>query len=165
MNLPVGEVVEEGVNIKEIDFKQKISELGKQNFSGYLVLMSEGNHGLEEGILVFRSGNVIGSLYEYLKYEKPVFGKDAIPRTFNSFLSSTGVYDLISLTQQQSELVIAFNTKIRLEKPLSVNDINKFFVKEYSTKLSEEALSSELRKEKTKFDLFKQFGLSSLGKH
>ncbi|PJA16143.1 MAG: hypothetical protein COX63_03515, partial [Candidatus Diapherotrites archaeon CG_4_10_14_0_2_um_filter_31_5] len=84
MQLVEGRVVEQGMSLAEHDFSDRMIELIKTKFSGYVNLTIQGFDGLEEGTLIFREGKIIASGYEYLKYGISVNGNSAIAQTFNS---------------------------------------------------------------------------------
>ena len=63
MNLPIGEVVSQGINLKEVDGRRLVETFYDKNFSGYLVSTIEGFDGLEEGVLLFKGGSMAAAFY------------------------------------------------------------------------------------------------------
>lgn len=162
MNLPVGELIEEGIELSSINPKQKLEELADKIFSGYIVTLIEGFDGLEEGVLIFKKGILIAAAHEYCKYGITVFGDVSLEQVTNAMRAKYGVSDLISLTVQQADLVTAFNDKLRLTRDYSKGDLAKIIPKKYSTSPAEKTLSQVLKKEESKHDLLKRFGLGGI---
>lgn len=162
MNLPVGKLASQGVKTSEYNLNKEFEKLTEGMFSGYVVATIEGFAGIEEGVLIFRKGNAVGSIYEYNKYGITVYGNSAIPQFFNSLSAKYGIIDVISLSTQQSELVLAFHDKVKLGKELSKKDIEKNYKKGFTTKYAEQVLSEVLKEKKSKYDVFKKLGLVGL---
>lgn len=164
MNVPVGDVLEPGLSLKEQKLDKKFSEILKDNsFTGYVILTTEGRTGIEEGMALIKSGLVIGSIYEHLKFGKSNYGEPALEEMLNSGLADFGVMDIGSLSKQQVDLIIAFNEKIELKTPLSWKELSKMMPKEYNAKVAEKAVGSETIKKESKFDVFKKLGLGGVG--
>ncbi|MAG18136.1 MAG: hypothetical protein CL944_01540 [Candidatus Diapherotrites archaeon] len=163
MNLPVGEVISQGVNFKEVDSKRLVQSLYEKNFSGYVIVAVEGYDGLEEGMLLFKQGKMVGAYHEYDLHGITVFGDDSITHVFNSFAAEYVVGDLVSLSNQQVDLVTAFNDKTKLEAPISKADIQKLIPKVYSSELAKNILSEVVQEKDNRKDVFKKLGLSGLG--
>lgn len=163
MNLPVGDIISKGVNIREIDARKLIEGFYDKNFSGYIIATLEGFDGLEEGVLLFKEGFLAAALYEYDLYGVTVFGDGAVLHFFNALGAQYIVGDIVSLTNQQVDLITAFNDKSRLSRLVSKNDVSRLVPRAYSTELAKGVLSQFVKKEDSKKDIFKKFGLSSLG--
>lgn len=162
MNLPVGSVKEENLKTNEFDLVKKSIELMKENFNGYVVITAEGYQGVEEGILFFKKGIIVGSLYEYSKYKRFVYGDSALPMVFNVSKANFGIADIYSLTSQQLDLIIAFNEKLVLQDAVSENDVKKYAVKSYSKDFAVSALSDKLKKEESRYDILRRLGLNRI---
>ena len=162
MNLPVGNVLKEGVNLKDVKFSNIISTLMKEAFTGYLVLTVEGYSGIEEGLILFRKGKIIGSIFDYSKFQVTVYGTSALEQSFNSSNVPFGVFDICALSTQQVDLVTAFNEKIKIEITVTAKNLNKLISKKYETKYAKKVLANALKREETKFDVFRKLGLSSI---
>lgn len=162
MNIPIGELVEESIPLKNIDIGQKLSALMEESFIGYLVLTVEGSSGIEEGLVLIKAGEAVGAIYEYVKFEKSLYGDTAMQHLLNAGLVEFGIVDVGTLTKQQIDLIIAFNEKIELGKHLTQKDLPKVLPKKYSVGFAEEALGEKLKKKESKFDVFKKLGLGKV---
>jgi hypothetical protein len=158
----VGDKVKQGINLQDFDQKKEVLSLMGNSFSGYVIVTSEGLDGIEEGALILKSGMPVGALYEYSKFDITVFGEGALPKIFNAFLAKYGVVDIYSLSNQQVDLVTAFNDRIKIENVLDQNAIKKLFPSKYSLKLAEEVLSQVLEKHESRTSILKKLGLSAL---
>lgn len=164
MNLPIGEITQQGVDSRKFDETKEINSLFDKLFSGYLVITIEGFGGVEEGIMIFKKGRIVGTIYEYMNYGITIFGESAIPQIFNSLAAEFGVIDVVSLTTDQVDLVIAFNDKIKLPIELGKRDVSKFFVKKFSPSYAAKVLSKVVEKQETTKTIFDKLGLSDLGR-
>ena len=162
MNLPVGNVIKEGVNLKDVKFKNIISTLIKESFTGYIILTVEGYSGIEEGMLLFRKGNMIGSIFDYSKFEVTVYGDSASEHVFNASQAGFGLFDICALSIQQVDLVTAFNEKVKLDTHITTKNLNKFISSKYDEKYAKKVLAKALTKEETKYDVFKKLGLTDI---
>ncbi|MFH1240597.1 MAG: DUF2226 domain-containing protein [Candidatus Diapherotrites archaeon] len=162
MNLPVGNVLKEGVNLKDVKFSNIISTLMKEHFTGYIVLTVEGYSGIEEGLILFRKGIIIGSIFDYSKFQVTVYGGSALEQSFNSSNVHFGVFDICALSTQQVDLVTAFNEKIKLEITVTAKNLNKLIPNKYEVKYAKKVLADALKREETKFDVFRKLGLSGI---
>src|SRR3989344_3524603 len=165
MNLPIGEVVSQGINLKEVDGRRLVETFYDKNFSGYLVSTIEGFDGLEEGILLFKEGALAAAFYEYDFYGITVFGDSAVPQVFNSFAAKNVVADVVSLSNQQVDLVTAFNDRGKLSKPLQKGEVSRFVVKYFSPDFAKKTLSEVVKESESKKDIFKKLGLEGLSEH
>ncbi|MEK6958007.1 MAG: hypothetical protein AABW99_03450 [archaeon] len=163
MNLPVGEVISRGVNLKDVDAKRLIESFYDKKFSGYLVATLRGYDGLEEGVLLFKEGSLAASLFEYDFYGVTIFGDAAIPQVFNSFAATYVVADVVYLSNQQVDLVTAFNDKSRLTKEIKKSDVGRLIPNAYSADFAKQTLSQVVDKKESKKDIFKKLGLGGLG--
>ncbi|HLC79322.1 MAG TPA: DUF2226 domain-containing protein [archaeon] len=163
MNLPVGEVISRGLNLREMDVKRLVEGFYDKGFSGYVVITLEGYDGLEEGVLIFKEGGMLAAMYEYDLHGFTVFGDQALPQVFNSFAAEYVVGDIVSLSNQQVDLVTAFNDKSKLLRVVNKSDIGRLIPKIYSAEFAKSVLREVVKKDESKSDLFKKLGLSGLG--
>lgn len=163
MNLPIGEPVAEQVSLREFDAQGIINSLFERAFSGYVVVTIDGFDGMEEGVLIFKKGLLVASFYEYLNYDITVFGEPALVQAFNAFAAEFGAVDIYNLSNQQIELVTAFNDKIALPKPLLKNEAGRMYVKDFTDQYAKQVLSEVLKTHESRESVFKKFGLSGLG--
>jgi hypothetical protein len=162
MRLPSGEVLRQAVNLKKIDFIQTLKDLSSKGFSGYVILLIEGFNGLEEGVLVFKNGEINASFYEYLKFGVTVFGDYALPQVFNASVADFGVMDVISLSGAQVDLITAFQEKSIVRKRIKIDELKKFAGKKFNNVYAKKILEKVLKKTEKSTDLFKKFGLTEL---
>ncbi len=162
MNLPVGEAVKQSVALKDFNYRKEIEGFFNSGFSGYLVTTVEGFDGIEEGVLLFKEATLVGALYEYTNYGITVFGDIALPQVLNGLVADYGVVDVYRLTNQQVDLVTAFNDKVKLSRTVGKRDITKYFKKKFSSEYAEKTLSDVLKKYESRESIFKKLGLSGL---
>ena len=161
MNLPVGQILQGAVELPKANLKAELVKMYEAQLSGYVALTIEGVAGIEEGILLFRYGVPIGCFYHYMKFNSEIFGNSAIKHFFNAATAKYGVYDIVSLTAQQAELVTAFNVKARINS-FRKAEIESLWPKQFSASLAEEVLAAQNPKEQTKYDIFKKLGLTKI---
>lgn len=162
MDLPVGEFLESGIIVKGNIVKEKIAALLETDFAGYAVVTIKGRSGIEEGALLMQQNRVIGAIFDYLRFSKKVLGDSAVVHFFNAAKADFAVMDIISLTKQQIELIIAFNEKIELSKPVLPRDLARIGVEKFNPGLAESVLGNELLKKESRFDVFRKAGLTEL---
>ena len=138
MNLPSGLAMKTGIDVVTLDFAALVKELMHKKFSGYLCVTIQGDGGVEEGTLVFNGGKPTAAVYEYLRHNKAMFAKDAIPRIFNATTATYGVVDIYQLTPEQVQLILAFNENSVLPVVLTERDVDSSIVTSFSSKYEEE---------------------------
>ncbi|MFH1663800.1 MAG: DUF2226 domain-containing protein [archaeon] len=163
MKLVEGRIVEQAVELQQNTFSDRMIDLIKTKFSGYVNITIEGFDGLEEGTLIFREGKIIASAYEYLKYDVTVNGDSAIAQTFNAGSAKFGVFDVISFRSTDAELTIAVNPKIRIDIDVSPNDIKKLSHSSFNSSYARKVLSMIMKTSSKKSEIMKKLGLSSMG--
>lgn len=109
MNLPAGKPVKTAIDVATVDFVALLGELSGKNFNGYLCITIQGANGIEDGTLIFDNGKIVASTYEYLKYSKTMAGEAAFVRIVNASAAQQGVIDIYQLTNDQVQLILAFN--------------------------------------------------------
>jgi len=128
--LPPGQSVKTGIDLAGLDFQGLLKELSRKAFTGYLALMVKGVGGLEEGTIIYDSGKIIACTYEYLRYDKLMFGSDAFPRIANATAAKKGTVDLFQLSADQVKLITAFNDKMAFSPKDS--DLSGFHAADFS---------------------------------
>ena len=164
MNIPVGKMMEQNMELSKLNLSETLKGLIAQDFSGYIIITIEGAAGMEEAMLLFREGSINGSVYEYLKFNKQVFGNEAMPRFFNAAAASVGVVDIAELSRQQSELIVAFNEKIEMQQKPEMEKITRMLPKQYSSKYAEQDLAEQLKRKETRYEIFKRLGLGQISR-
>ncbi len=163
MNLPTGTAREEGLLLKNFNLVSKLNELSDVVFTGYIVATIEGFDGLEEALIFLKKGEIIGAIYDYLKYSKQFFGDKALPMIFNGFGASNAIIDIYFLSTQQMDLITAFNEKILLNKSISKKEFTSIKVNAFDSKYALEALQDALeKKNESKYSVLKRLGLSKI---
>ena len=165
MGLPAEDIKEQGIILfGSKTIKEKIVEFLPKG-SGYIVLTIDGYDGLEEGIIVFKGGNLYAAMYEYLKYGITVLGDLALARFFNAVSAKNGVIDVFNLSQDQVELAFKItNERALLTKTtLKFGDLDRLIPKQYDESLAQNVLSKIAKKYEDKFDVLGKFNLTKLG--
>jgi len=163
MNLPAGKTVKK-LETGKADFVNEISQLMKSFFTGYVVITIEGYSGIEEGILFFNKGQLVGASFEYPKFETTVFGDSAAKQFFNALAAKYSVADVCELSKQQLELITTFNEKIILDREITGKNLLKLVPKEYTPEYAKKTLGKALEKQESMRSVFKRAGLSVLDK-
>ena len=164
LNFPVGTVLHQAVPLKDIDFKKFFAELMAKAFTGYVVVTAEGFAGIEEGVFFFKGGFLCGSVFEFTNFDITFFGNVALQQSFNAAAAEFGIMDVCELSKQQVELIAAFTEKIMLPEPIALNAVSKFFREKYDYGFSEKTLNEIVKKEESRYDVFKKIGLPDIGK-
>jgi len=137
VSLPTGNVVTKNAELSTIDLVKTLLEMQERTFSGYIAACVQGAGGFEEGMVLFDSGKVVGCAYEYYNHNKVFEGSAAFQRVLNASAAKNGVVDIISLTPEQVQLVLALN-----EKMVFVPDqkqLQSVKIQEFSPSFEEEA--------------------------
>ena len=155
MDLPAGTKIEEGILTSQISFQQKLLELMGRGFTGYIIESVEHSIGIEEALLVMKKGIIIGAHYEF-KDGQEEYGEKALPMALNAGLAPFGILDINALSNQQLDLIIAFQEKIVLDTEVKDRDLEKLMPKQYG---KPSGMGTGATQEPTKADLFKKLGL------
>ncbi|MEM4254981.1 MAG: DUF2226 domain-containing protein [Candidatus Norongarragalinales archaeon] len=129
LSLPSGKMLNKNVDVSNVDFLKALVQLQRKNFSGYVALCIKGTGGFEEGTVLFDSGKIVGCAYEYYKHDKEFQGPEAFQRILNAAAATTGVMDVVELTPEQVELVLAVNQKMIFvpdQKQLESTSVKEF---------------------------------------
>ncbi len=162
-SLPSGKMLNKNVDISNVDFLKALVQLQKKNFSGYVALCIKGVSGFEEGTVLFDSGKIVGCAYEYFKYAKEFQGTEAFQRILNAAAANIGVMDVVELTPEQVELVLAVNQKMifvpdqKQMENVSVKEFSPLFEQQLAAE--QPAMRTESREELLK--KYKMGGLTS----
>ncbi|MBS3070430.1 DUF2226 domain-containing protein [Candidatus Micrarchaeota archaeon] len=161
VSLPAGKMLSKNVDAGSIDFLKALVQLQKKNFSGYVALCVKGAGGFEEGTVLLDSGKIVGCAYEYFKHAKEMQGAQAFQRVLNAAAAAIGTMDVVELTPEQVELVLAVN-----EKMIYVPDQKQMegvSIKEFSPIFEQEVVSQQPKeKSESREDLLKKYGMGGL---
>lgn len=161
MEFPAGEKIEEGLNINKVNPEELFKSFKDSEFSGYIVLTVYGYAGIEEGLLLFQKGTIVGALFSYDTSNQSIEGEEALVRILNAFKAKYGVLDINSLSKQQVELTITFKDVMKV-KEYQLKDLAKLMPKTYSTQYSEKGIKES--DEKSRYDILKKMGLLGIDK-
>lgn len=161
MNIPIGSIETAQVPFSEEEPFQKLQGLLESGFNGYLVATAEGFSGMEEGLLMVRGSAIVGAIFDALRLDKQLYGLSALRLVLNLLRAENGVYDVNKLSSQQIDLIIAFNEKVKLPKPIEASVLSKLRPPAYSTELVSRALSVR-RESDSKANLLSKLGLGSI---
>lgn len=163
LNLPSGEIVEENLDLGGIDMEGLLKKLVDISFTGYIVNTVFGYAGVEEGALLFKRGELAGSFFEYTNFGVVVFGNEAVAQVFNSLVAPRGVVDIVALSGQQVDLVVAFNDRLKLTVGFKKSELLGLIRKQYVSSFAQRTLSSVISESESRKTVLKKFGLSELG--
>ena len=164
MNLPAGEPVETGIDVKDVDLRKTLLNFFNASLNGYLCVMIEGYDGVEEGVLVFKAGHPVAASYEYLKHDKSVAGEGALSRVFNAVTAPSGIVDVYSMSKEQTDLVISFNADAVFKKILGKSDIEALATQQYTEKYAIESVGVK-EKPFSKREVLKRYRLEEIVSH
>lgn len=162
MNLPAGVVCVLGKSVKSFDAKKELDDLSVGSFSGYVVETLFGEWGVEESAIVYRQGQGLGCVYEYYGLKQTLQGDEALVHVMNGFLSDHGVLDIVDLSVQQVDLVTAFNSKIKLSKPIARGQFKPLIKDSFDSTLVRKVGPARPLESLSKESLFKKFGLAGI---
>ncbi len=162
MNIPIGNVEEQHLSFSENNPLNKIKQLMQSGFDGYVVATIEGVSGLEEGLLLLKGKEIVGAVFDALRINKQLYGVPALRLSLNLLKARKGVFDVNRLSRQQIDLIIAFNEKIRLAKPIAMPMLSKLLPPKYKPAIVSKELAVDLGVSETKYKLFKRLGLGSI---
>lgn len=164
MNLPTGTLKIQGQNAHQFDARKELDALSQNNFSGYVILSAFSEIGVDEGAIVYRSGQGIGCVFEYHGISQVVYGDEALQHFFNGLASQFGVIDVVELSLQQVDLVLAFNAKLKLQRPIARGNFKSLVRSSYDAKLAQSLSGEKPAESQSKESLFKKFGLAGIGR-
>ncbi len=164
LNYPVGEALAEGLALEKIQPVAFLQKFFGGNFSGYVVATIEGYSGIEEGALFFRDGNPVGAAFSYDNVDISAFGDEAMGMFFNALASQKGIVDVVKLTKQQVDLVVALDERTGLQKTVFPETLEKRIPAIYSPMYAQQALRGLERIMTPASDIMKKMGLGELAK-
>jgi hypothetical protein len=164
LNYPVGEMLAEGLALEKIQPIAFLQKFFGSNFSGYVVATIEGYSGIEEGVLFFRDGNPVGAAFSYDNADTAVFGDEAAEMFFNALAAEKGIADVIRLTKQQVDLVVALDERTALQKTIFPETLEKRIPTVYNPEYAQRALRGLERVMTPASDIMKKIGLGELAK-
>ena len=162
LNYPVGDLKQAGVLLSKTNPVFLFSDLMDTNFSGFVVLTIEGFSGIEEALVFFREGNLVGSVYSYDRPDIAVFSKTALDSSFNAFLAKHGVLDVIALSRQQIDLIFALDERIGIPVGFQKSALQASLTGQFSEAFGQKALNASPSESASRHDLLKRLGLSEL---
>jgi hypothetical protein len=136
MDIPVGKLVGESMDVDNVDFKQLLSKLESLKFSGYMALDLVTNNGMEEGVLLFNSGAIVAAEYVYFSGDHVIAGGEALPLVLNA-CASNGRFDLHELQKRDVELAEGFNKNLLVRKSLTTQEAISMIPETFVAKLLE----------------------------
>lgn len=138
MNFPVGTVIAKGsLPNPLVDLSEQLLE---KEFNGYIVQTVHGSL-IEEGLLFFRGGEIIGCIVECLGAKKSFKGHEALPYFINQ-TKGTGFFHIIELVRSQVDLITAFDEKLLFVSKITSKDIQKVLPATFEARFSIEKNSS-----------------------
>lgn len=159
VNLPLGKIVEKDVDVEKVKYKEMLVRLMDQKFAGYVVVTIRGKSGIDEAVLVYDEGKIIGGAYEYLSYGKLLIGEDALQRIFNAFAAKIGYMDIVALDKDKMQLVLAFNSKIIFNTPITKKTVEKYLKTTFENKFEEEDIKE---KKEDKESVLRKYNLNQV---
>lgn len=159
MNVPTGSQVERGREVPEIDAQNYLESLMDKDFTGYSAVTIHGETGLEEGLIIYHDGEIIGSEYLYFQYNKTYSSEEGLERNLNALKSRNGVIDTYKLSSHQLQLVKTLNEEEMLSESI---DEEKLEVPESFSLKYEEKLIEKKTRELTREQLLRKYGLTAL---
>lgn len=156
--MPSGVVVKTDVDVASVDFLGLLKELKNKVFNGYLCIAVKGKTGFEEGVMVFDNGKIEAVAYDYLAFNKSVVGSKALARVMNASSAKVGVLDIFQLSNEQVQLIIAFNEQAIVVP--SEDELKRLKTDVFSNSLEEEVVGGE--KVETEKDILKKYKLSGV---
>ncbi|MBS3061837.1 MAG: hypothetical protein J4215_04625 [Candidatus Diapherotrites archaeon] len=164
LNFPVGDAVVHLAPLSQFD-AERVFELQKQKFSGYLVATIEGASGVEEGLLFLLEGKVVACAYSLDAFDIISYAQTGLQLFFNALAAPNGIVDVYGLSRQQVELILALEEKIGVEDPGS--GLRSLVAKRYSAELVQKLIPKESRPaaaDSRKFEVLKKIELGELFK-
>ncbi|MBN2518010.1 MAG: DUF2226 domain-containing protein [Candidatus Altiarchaeota archaeon] len=134
MEIPLGSPIGENMELGSSDFRKLLAALKKKQINGYIALDIMTNNGVEEGMLLLSSGDIIAAEYGYLSQNKTIAGDDALPRILNS-CAAPGLFDLYELSPKDIELTRGFNKEQLLSKVPTVEDVSAMIPDTFNERL------------------------------
>lgn len=157
MNIPAGTKIAYNMKTNELNAQKMIGDLQKKQFSGYITITVKEKFGFEDGIIVIKKGLISGSYYNIISVNHDIYSKDALSLIGNAFGSSSGAVDIYQLSNEQVDLMLTFNEKIRIDNS---DGFYQLIAQKYDFTKVQKYLKND--KESSKYDLLKKIGLEGL---
>jgi len=157
MNLPIGETIFE---LEKKDVLEKMKELMKKNFSGYICITIHSQYGVEDSALLFKDGKAIAAFYEFLNFNKTIFSEKALEGFLNALRCKSYVANCYRLTSHQIDLIVAFNEHLKFKREYTFIQLKKLIPKKYE-EFAEKILSLP-KEEISRIEILRKFGLEKL---
>ncbi|MBU0635762.1 hypothetical protein KKE06_01935 [Candidatus Micrarchaeota archaeon] len=164
LNYPVGDPIEEGLELEKIEPHSFLAKLFVPNFSGYVVITLEGYSGIEEGVLFFQEGTGVGAAFSYDSFDTAVFGDTALNSFFNGLAAKKGVADVFKLSKQQVDLILALDERTAIRTPLVQDMVSKKIRNQYNASFAQAAVRGLDTVVTHSSDLLKKIGLGEMAK-
>ncbi len=161
LNFPVGEAAFSLVPLTQFS-SDRVFELQKQRFSGYIVATVDGFSGLEEGLLFLLEGKVVGCAYSLEYLDVVSFGSLGLAQFFNGLAAKHGIVDVYTLSKQQVELILALEDKIAVDEPLT--GLKSLVVSKYNPETVKKSIPKTSEADSHRFEVLKKFELGELYK-
>ena len=162
MNIPAGNIVEGNISFEDSAPNEKVVQLLGQAFEGYVVATTEGAAGIEEALFLLKDSEIVGVVFESIKFGKVVYGISALKLSLNLLRAKKGVFDVVGLSKQQIDLAVAFNDKIELKKHLDAALFSNLLPSAYRIDVVLNQFGDETRQTTSKETVLKRFGLDSI---
>lgn len=162
LNYPMGELRQAGVLLSKTNPVFLFSDLMDTGFSGIAILTIEGFSGIEESIVFFREGQIVGSVYSYDSQDIAVFSQTALESGFNAYLAKHGVLDVVNLSRQQIDLILALDERVATPLGFQKSALQAQLSGTFSERFAKEALNASPSETGKRHDLLKKLGLSEL---
>lgn len=158
----MGELRQAGALLSKTNPVFLFSDLMDTSFSGFVVLTIEGFSGIEEAIVFFREGTVCGSVYSYDSKDIVMFSQTAMDSSFNAFLAKHGVLDVVNLSRQQIDLILALDGRVGIPPGFQKSALQSKLSGSFSESFAQAALNASPSETVAKHELLKKLGLSEL---
>lgn len=160
MNIPSGRLLQQGLPLAQINFKQKMLELIGNKFSGYVALAVDEAYGTEESTILLRKGKMVAASHSYLNHNKTLFGKRALAHALNAAASKKGVMDVAELNDAEIELSVGINPEAHAGTYGAELIMNRYVASFYSNEPFKRLFKQE--EKTTKHAIFKKLGIDNI---
>lgn len=158
MNIPSGKPIAKGIALKNLNYNNMLLDLMQKKFNGYVCLTVKDKFGYEDSFVIFKEGVILGAYHNFFDVNKESFGEMAIKLFMSCFTAKFGTLEVYALTKEQCELILTFNEKIKNQPIKDIKYLNQFV----NPKYRENIVETPIKKEDSKYDLFKKIGLGNL---
>ena len=126
---PSGTVVKKG-ELKFETASEVIEHVGE--LTGYIAFTVKDKTGVQDASVALAKGKVKGAFFEHFKTKEKITGEQALEK-IKSLQSHQGVYDVVSLSEEQVNLSIAVRpeSEVKLEKEEKQVETSEEILKKY----------------------------------